>query len=71
MSSPRLPSPIWSAAVLGWDAAQRAAEIENYVARVSAERDSQDRTDDAAADAVRVAAPEVRAGLRDEVRLAG
>ena len=58
-------------AVLGWDNAQRAAEIENYVARVSAERDSQDRTDDAAADAVRVAAPEVRAGLRDEVRLVG
>jgi glycerol-3-phosphate dehydrogenase len=50
-------------AVLGWDAAQHAAEVHNYVARVDAERLSQSRFDDAAADAVRVAAPEVRRGL--------
>jgi glycerol-3-phosphate dehydrogenase len=53
--------------VLGWDAERRTAEITSYVARVEAERESQRRFDDAAADAVRVAAPEVRAGLRDRV----
>jgi glycerol-3-phosphate dehydrogenase len=49
--------------VLGWDAAQRAAEVDNYVARVEAERSSQARFDDEAADAVRTSAPEVRAAL--------
>jgi glycerol-3-phosphate dehydrogenase len=53
--------------VLGWDDRQWASEVANYVARVEAERESQMRFDDAAADAVRVAAPEVRAGLRDRV----
>jgi glycerol-3-phosphate dehydrogenase len=53
--------------MLGWDEGQRAAEVANYVARVEAERASQMRFDDAAADAVRLAAPEVRAGLRDSV----
>jgi glycerol-3-phosphate dehydrogenase len=52
--------------VLGWDA-ERAVEISSYVARVEAERESQRRFDDAAADAVRVAAPEVRVELRDRV----
>jgi glycerol-3-phosphate dehydrogenase len=55
------------AAVLGWDADRRAIEIDSYVARVEAERESQERFDDAAADAVRVAAPEVRTELRDRV----
>ena len=40
-------------AILGWDAATRAREVENYVARVDAERASQAKTDDADADAVR------------------
>jgi glycerol-3-phosphate dehydrogenase len=53
--------------VLGWDAERRAAEIANYTARVEAERASQSRFDDAGADAVRAAAPEVRAELRDRV----
>jgi glycerol-3-phosphate dehydrogenase len=53
--------------MLGWDDRQRAAETANYVARVESERESQMRFDDAAADAVRLSAPEVRAGLRDSV----
>jgi glycerol-3-phosphate dehydrogenase len=50
-------------AVLGWSARQRATEISTYNARVDAERASQARFDDAAADAVRTAAPEVRGAL--------
>jgi glycerol-3-phosphate dehydrogenase len=49
--------------ILGWDGDTRAAEVESYIARVQAERDSQERDDDAAADRVRTAAPEVRAYL--------
>jgi glycerol-3-phosphate dehydrogenase len=51
------------AEILGWDAATRDAEVDSYVARVEAERESQLHADDAAADAVRTAAPEVRAFL--------
>jgi glycerol-3-phosphate dehydrogenase len=49
--------------VLGWTAEQRAFEVASYTARVEAERQSQARYDDEAADAVRTAAPEVRAAL--------
>jgi glycerol-3-phosphate dehydrogenase len=51
------------ASVLGWSDAERDREIATYVDRVDAERASQSRWDDAAADAVRIAAPEVRAYL--------
>jgi glycerol-3-phosphate dehydrogenase len=51
-------------AILGWSAARRETEIASYVARVEAERASQSRVDDAAADALRSAAPEIRAHLR-------
>jgi glycerol-3-phosphate dehydrogenase len=51
------------AAILGWDGERRAREVAAYSARVTAERASQDRLDDEAADAVRTAAPEVRARL--------
>jgi glycerol-3-phosphate dehydrogenase len=51
-------------ATLGWEAEERAREISQYVARVDAERASQSRFDDEAADAVRSAAPEVRSELR-------
>ncbi len=47
-------------AVLGWDAARQAREVEHYQARVAAERASQLMPDDRAADAVRLGAPEVR-----------
>jgi glycerol-3-phosphate dehydrogenase len=48
-------------AVLGWDAARRAREIDNYVARVDAERESQRMPDDLTAEAARLGAPDVRA----------
>ncbi|MFY1689532.1 glycerol-3-phosphate dehydrogenase/oxidase [Plantactinospora sp. WMMB782] len=63
--------------VLGWDAPVRAREVEHYLARVRAERQSQRMPDDATADAARLGAPDVRgfaadrgAGL-DEVELPG
>ncbi|MGY1807317.1 glycerol-3-phosphate dehydrogenase/oxidase [Blastococcus sp. SYSU D00669] len=46
---------------LGWDAAQRAREVEHYAARVAAERESQRMPDDRTADAARLGAPDVRA----------
>ncbi|MGW5052815.1 glycerol-3-phosphate dehydrogenase/oxidase [Actinokineospora sp. NPDC004072] len=49
--------------VLGWDEATREREVALYLARVEAERASQTQSDDEAADASRVAAPEARAGL--------
>jgi glycerol-3-phosphate dehydrogenase len=60
-SAPSVAALIGS--VLGWSAAQLRTEIETYDARVAAERASQARFDDAAADAVRTTAPEVRAAL--------
>ena len=53
--------------VLGWDSATRTREVEQYIARVEAERASQSRLDDDAADAVRTAAPEVRPMLTHAV----
>ncbi|MFD1323722.1 glycerol-3-phosphate dehydrogenase/oxidase [Micromonospora sonneratiae] len=47
-------------AVLGWDETVRAREVEHYLARVEAERQSQQMPDDATADAARVGAPDVR-----------
>jgi len=44
---------------LGWDAARIAAETANYLARVDAERKSQEQPDDASADRVRLAVPDV------------
>jgi glycerol-3-phosphate dehydrogenase len=45
--------------VLGWTAEQTANEIEHYVARVAAERESQDQPDDRTADAARMGAPDI------------
>ena len=44
---------------LGWDAARIDAETANYLARVDAERASQEQPDDAGADRVRLAVPDV------------
>jgi glycerol-3-phosphate dehydrogenase len=44
---------------LGWDAARIDAETANYLARVDAERKSQEQPDDASADRVRLAVPDV------------
>jgi len=46
--------------VLGWDASRRAREIDYYLARVEAERESQRMVDDLTADAARLGAPDVR-----------
>ncbi len=47
------------APVLGWSAAQTDREIQHYLARVEAERLSQEQPDDQAADTARLRAPEV------------
>ena len=48
--------------VLGWDVATRDREVANYLARVAAERQSQQMPDDLTADAARLGAPEIRRG---------
>ena len=50
------------APVLGWDEDDIAREVEHYLARVAAERDSQEQPDDHTADAARLGAPDVRTG---------
>jgi glycerol-3-phosphate dehydrogenase len=51
--------------ILGWDAATRSREVEHYILRVKAERDSQEQPDDLSADATRLGAPDLRTGDRD------
>ncbi|GAB6987484.1 glycerol-3-phosphate dehydrogenase/oxidase [Nocardioides pyridinolyticus] len=46
--------------ILGWDAATVEREVETYLARVQAERASQDEAEDVAADAARLLGPELR-----------
>ena len=46
--------------VLGWDEMARKREVEHYLARVAAERESQRMADDRTADAARLGAPDVR-----------
>jgi glycerol-3-phosphate dehydrogenase len=46
--------------VLGWDSAQKAAEVDVYAARVAAERRSQSQADDQTAAAARLVAPDTR-----------
>ncbi|HEY0716102.1 MAG TPA: glycerol-3-phosphate dehydrogenase/oxidase [Streptosporangiaceae bacterium] len=48
---------------LGWDAGQAQREVDHYVARVRAERDSQTKPDDDTAEAARLGAPEIRPPL--------
>jgi glycerol-3-phosphate dehydrogenase len=50
---------------LGWDKAVREREVEHYLARVQAERDSQRMPDDLAADAARLGVPDVRGFAAD------
>ncbi len=50
-------------ALLGWDDARRAREVDNYAKRVEAEIDSQRAADDRTADALRLGADDVRIGL--------
>lgn len=53
------------AEVLGWPQETTDREVKIYKARVEAERDSQTKPDDQAADAVRAAAPEARPELKE------
>jgi glycerol-3-phosphate dehydrogenase len=58
------------AGALGWTDEVRAREIEHYLARVAAERQSQTMPDDLTADAARLGAPDVRGFAADRgVRL--
>jgi glycerol-3-phosphate dehydrogenase len=50
------------APVLGWSDDDVAREVEHYLVRVAAERESQDMPDDQTADAARLGAPDVRIG---------
>lgn len=52
---------------LGWDDKTVAHEVEIYTARVEAERDSQSKPDDEAADEIRSAAPEARPRVKEPV----
>jgi glycerol-3-phosphate dehydrogenase len=45
---------------LGWDSDQTQREVDHYLARVQAERDSQTKPDDDTAEAARLGAPEIR-----------
>ncbi len=45
--------------VLGWSREQRAKEVEHYLARVEAERLSQEQPDDETADSARLGAPDI------------
>ena len=47
------------APVLGWSKAQVRKEVEHYLARVTAERLSQEQPDDQTADTARLGAPEI------------
>jgi glycerol-3-phosphate dehydrogenase len=47
--------------VLGWDEEQREREIELYLIRVAAERDSQTKPDDETAETARLGAPDIAA----------
>ncbi|HTZ45591.1 MAG TPA: glycerol-3-phosphate dehydrogenase/oxidase [Jatrophihabitans sp.] len=47
------------ARALDWDAAHIAAEVDHYLARVAAERESQQQPDDATADAARLGAADI------------
>ncbi len=62
------PAARLMAEVLGWDDATRDREVAHYEARVQAERESQEQTDDQAADAARIGAPDVRRGDADTDR---
>jgi glycerol-3-phosphate dehydrogenase len=44
---------------LGWDSRQTAREVKHYQARIAAERASQEASDDQAADAISLGAPDI------------
>jgi glycerol-3-phosphate dehydrogenase len=56
-------------AVLGWDAATRRREVDYYLARVDAERQSQTMPDDTTAEAARLGVPDVRGLTADRAEV--
>jgi glycerol-3-phosphate dehydrogenase len=55
--------------VLGWDSERCDREVQHYLLRVQAERDSQQQPDDLGADAARLGAPDLRvSGSEEPVR---
>lgn len=59
------PTARLMAEVLGWNDETVKREIDHYLARVEAERESQEQSDDQTADAARLGAPDVRTGRND------
>ena len=57
--SAALPAASLMAPILGWSDEQQRKEIEHYLARVEAERASQQQPDDETADSARMGAPEI------------
>ena len=57
--SAAIPAASLMAPVLGWSDEQQRKEIEHYLARVKAERASQQQPDDETADSARMGAPEI------------
>ena len=57
--SAAIPAASLMAPVLGWSDEQQHKEIEHYLARVEAERLSQEQPDDETADSARIGAPEI------------
>jgi glycerol-3-phosphate dehydrogenase len=57
--SAAIPAAVLMAPVLGWSDEQRRKEVEHYLARVEAERASQQQPDDETADSARMGAPEI------------
>jgi len=64
------PAARLMAEVLDWSDEQVEREVDNYRARVAAERRSQEQPDDPAADTVRTSAPDVRSALSGPGRVA-
>jgi glycerol-3-phosphate dehydrogenase len=56
------PAAVLMGEILGWDEATIVREVDHYLARVAAERESQEQRDDHTADAARLGAPDIRMG---------
>jgi len=57
--SAAIPVASLMAPILGWSEEQQRKEVEHYLARVEAERASQQQPDDETADSARMGAPEI------------
>lgn len=57
------PAALLMGGTLGWDEDTVTREVDHYLVRVAAERESQQQPDDQTADTARLAAPEIRMGV--------